>query len=322
MKTALITGISGQDGAYLAKLLLDKGYKVVGTSRQSSRSRFPKLTYLGVQKKVKLVQNDLLDAGKVRKLFEKFQPDEIYNLAAQSSVDFSFKEPEATLRYNILSVLNMLEASRTVSPKSRFYQATTCEIFGNKNHLPIKEDSVLDPSSPYGVSKAVGHLMVKDYREVYGLFCVSGIMFNHESHLRNPNYFIRRLIRTAIAIAKGADEYVYLGQADNKRDFGYSPEYVKAMWLMLQNPAPKDYIICSGKSISIMDITKYVLKKFDVPAKRIKIDKKLFRQPNIKDLYGDNSRAKQELGWKYKMDFYKVLDILIEEELNAKERIF
>lgn len=322
MKTALITGISGQDGAYLAKLLLDKGYQVVGTSRQSSRLCFPKLAYLGVQKRVEVIKNDLLDAKKVQSLFKKFKPDEIYNLAAQSSVDFSFKEPEATLRYNTLSMLNMLEALRKVLPNSRFYQATTCEIFGNKNHLPVRDDSVLDPSSPYGVSKALGHLLVKNYREVYGLYCVSGIMFNHESHLRNPNYFIRRLIRTAIAIAKGADEYVYLGQADNKRDFGYSPEYVKAMWLMLQNKTPKDYIICSGKSVSILDISKYVLKKFNVPANRIKIDRKLFRRPNVKNLYGDNSRAKKELGWRYQLDFYKVLDILIEEELKAKEANF
>ncbi len=318
MKTALITGISGQDGAYLAKLLLSKGYKVIGTSRQSAKAHFPKLAYLGVQKKVELVQNDLLDAKKVKSLFKKFRPDEVYNLAAQSSVDFSFKEPETTLKYNTLSVLNMLEALRTVLPEAGFYQATTCEIFGSKNRLPIKEDSVLDPSSPYGVSKAVGHLMVRDYREVYGLYCVSGIMFNHESHLRNPNYFIRRLIRTAIVISKGADEYVYLGQAGNKRDFGFSPNYVEAMWLMLQHKKPKDYIICSGESVSILDITKYVLKKFDLPFSRIKVDKSLFRQPNIKNLYGDNSRARKELGWKYDMDFYKVLDILIKEEIAAK----
>lgn len=322
MKTALITGISGQDGAYLVKLLLSKGYKVVGTSRQSPKSNFPKLKYLGVEKKVKLIQDDLLDAKKVKDLLTKFQPDEIYNLAAQSSVDFSFKEPEATLRYNTLSVLNMLEALRIILPKSRFYQATTCEIFGNKNHLPIKEDSVLDPSSPYGVSKAIGHLMVKDYREVYGLYCVSGIMFNHESHLRNPNYFIRRLIRTAIAISKGADEYINLGQAQNKRDFGFSPNYVEAMWRMLQQKVPKDYVVCSGKSVSISDITKYVLKKFNLSSNRIKIDEGLFRKPNIGNLYGNNAKAKKELGWKYNMDFYKVLNILIREEITAKGKDF
>lgn len=318
MKTALITGISGQDGAYLAKLLLAKGYKVIGTTRKNPKADFPKLAYLGILDKVKPYQVDLLDRQAVRVFLKKHKPAEIYNLAAQSSVDYSFAAPRETLEFNILSVLNLLEGVRLDLPQARFYQATTCEIYGNRSRLPITENSALDPSSPYGVSKAVGHLIVHDYRDVYGLYCVSGIMFNHESHLRNPNYFIRRLIRTAIAISKGADEYVYLGQAENKRDFGFSPNYVEAMWRMLQQETPKDYVVCSGKTKSILDITKYVLKKFGLPLSRIKIDKKLFRKPNIQNLYGNNARAKKELGWKYDTDFCKVLDILIKEEVSAK----
>lgn len=315
MKKALITGISGQDGAYLAKLLVEKGYEVFGISRNKKPDIY-NLEYLKIDDKVKIFQCNLLSYKKVYELVQKIHPNEIYNLAGQSSIDISFVEPMETLTHNINSVMNLLEAIRQTDKKIKFYQATSCEIYSSNNTLPITENSPLFPSSPYGVSKATGHLLVINYRETYGLFCASGILFNHESHLRKPNYFIRRLIRTAIEISKGADKYINLGQADNKRDFGWSPKYVEAMWLMLQNEEAKDYIICSGRSVSIRDITEYVLDKFNIPHDRIKIDKKLFRSPNVKDLYGDNTRARQELNWDYDKDFFSILDILIKEELE------
>lgn len=316
MPIALITGITGQDGAYLSKSLLDKGYEVFGISR-SSEPDMGNLEYLGIADKVKVMTGDLLNFEAVKGIILKIKPTEIYNLAAQSSVDYSFKEPVETITYNIDSVLNLLEAIRQTDKGIRFYQATTCEIFSANNELPIRENSPLFPSSPYGVSKAAGHLMVINYRETYGLFCVSGIMFNHESFLRKPHYFIRRLIKTARAIAAGADDYVYLGQADNRRDFGYAADYVEAMHLMLQAAKPKDYVICSGRSVSIREIAEYVLSKFNVSKDRIKIDEKLFRSPNVPDLYGDPGRARQELGWSVKNDFFSVLDQIIDEELKS-----
>ena len=318
MKTALITGITGQDGAYLAKFLLGKGYRVFGLSR-SAEPNLSNLGYLGVADKLIVEQCDLMNFEEVKRKILKFNPDEIYNLAGQSSVDYSFREPVETIYYNTNSVLNLLEAIRLFKNNIKFYQATTCEIFSAKNTLPITEESQLFPSSPYGVSKAASHLALVNYRETYGLFCVSGILFNHESHLRQPHYFIRRIIRTAKEISEGKDDYIYLGQADNRRDFGYSPHYVEAMWLMLQNKEPKDYVISSGKSVSIQEIAEYVLKKFNVSAERIRIDKKLFRAPNVPDLYGDSTLARQNLNWHYDMSFFDVLDILIKEEIEEIE---
>lgn len=319
MKVALITGITGQDGAYLSKLLLEKGYVVFGFSR-SDDPNVNNLKYLGIAGKVKIQKCDLLNYNELEEKILKCNPDEIYNLAGQSSVDYSFREPAETLTYNIESVMNMLEVIRKSKKDAKFYQATTCEMYSANNEMPIKEDSPLFPSSPYGVSKAASHLMIINYRETYGIFCVSGILFNHESHLRKRGYFIRELIRTAIDISNGKDEYIYLGQADNKRDLGFSPRYVEMMWLMLQNKEPKDYVICSGKSVSVRAIAEYVLNKFNIPFDRIKIDKNLFRNPNVPDLYGDSSKARKDLNWNYNMNFFDVLDILIEEEVKDERR--
>ncbi len=318
MKKALITGITGQDGAYLTKLLLDKGYEVTGLSRKDTPD-LSKLSYLGIEKRIKVFQCDLANKDEILKIIKKVEPDEIYNLAGQSSVDYSFKEPEETIRWNILSVLNILESIRITNTSIKMYQASTSEMYGNDTVMPINELSRMEPSNPYGVSKAAGFMMVKNYRETFGLFCVNGILFNHESHLRSPHYFIRRLIRTAINISNGKDEYVYLGQQENKRDFGYSPYYVEATWKMLQQDKANDYVICSGKPISIREITEYVLEKFKISNDRIKIDKSLFRFPNVPVIYGNSDKARNDLDWKYDMSFFEVLDILIEEELKANQ---
>lgn len=313
MKKALITGITGQDAAYLSKLLLDKGYRVFGLTRQA-KPDLVKLQYLGIKEKVSVRQCDMLDANRLREIIKETDPDEIYNLAGQSSVDYSIKHPDETIRFNVNSVLNLLEAVRTINPKIRIYQASTSEMYGDKTAMPISESSAIDPVNPYGVSKAAGYFMAKNYRESFGIFAVNGVLFNHESHLRNPEYFMRRLIITALNISKGKDEYVYLGQDENMRDFGYSPKYVEAIWLSLQAKSPSDYVVCSGRPVSIRKVTEYVLNKLNVPLDRIKIDKKLFREPNVASVYGDNSKAKRELGWSYDLDFFQVLDMLIEEE--------
>ncbi|OJI09294.1 MAG: GDP-mannose 4,6-dehydratase [Candidatus Vogelbacteria bacterium CG10_big_fil_rev_8_21_14_0_10_49_38] len=316
-KTALITGITGQDGAYLAKLLLEKGYRIYGFSRLQNPD-LSNLKYLKIENQVEVKQGNLLSAKETKEKIADLKPQEIYNLSAQSSVDYSFRQPAETMTDNVNSVINLLEAIRQTDREIKFYQATSCEIYGQGNTLPITETSPLSPSSPYGVSKAAGHLLVGNYRQTYGLYCASGILFNHESPLRRPEFFIRRLIRTARNIRDGADEYLYLGQADNRRDFGWSPDYVEAMRLMLQQATPEDYIICSGRSVSIREIAEYVLTKFNLPTTRIKIDEKLFRSPNIPDLYGDPTKAREKLGWKYDKSFFEVLDILIEEELEHR----
>lgn len=319
MKKALITGITGQDGAYLSKLLLEKGYKVFGTSRKKTPDT-SKLAYLGLEDKVKIYTCNLADKAEVHALIDEVRPNEIYNLAGQSSVNYSYQHPDETLRDNILSVLNLLEAICIIDPAIRIYQSSTSELFGNKTKMPINEDSIIDPANPYGVSKAAGYFMAKNYRETFGIFAANGVLFNHESHLRDEKYFMRKLIRTAIAISKGADEYVYLGQQHNTRDFGYSPNYVESMWLMLQAQNPSDYVICSGQPVSIRSIAEHVLGRFGVSTDRIKIDPALFRTPNVPDIYGDNSKAKSELGWQYDLDFFQVLDILIDEELQEQKR--
>lgn len=315
---ALITGITGQDGAYLSKLLLEKGYEVFGTTRNSTPD-LSNLAYLGCEKRVKILQCDLLSADETRKILKEVQPNEIYNLAGQSSINRSFTEPAETITDNIISVLNILEYIRLSNPKIRLFHAASSEMYGNNTTMPITERSALDPSHPYGVSNASAFMMVKNYRETYKLFSASGILFNHESHLRKPEFFIRKLIRTAINISNGKDEYINVGQADNRRDFGYSPRYVEAMWLMLQQDTPDDYVICSGKQVSIREISEYVLKKFNVPLEKIKIDSSLFRSPNVTLISGDSSKAKNKLGWECEMSFFEVLDILIDEELKTNK---
>jgi GDPmannose 4,6-dehydratase len=316
MKIALITGITGQDGAYLSELLLKKKYKVFGTSR-NDKPDTTKLSALDIDKKVSIIRCDLNDASAVKKLIEKINPQEIYNFAGQSSVDYSFLYPAETMIDNIKPILNILEAVRNGNKKTKVFQASSSEMYGAETVMPIDERTPISPSNPYGVSKAASYMIVKNYRETYGLHCVCGINFNHESKVRSPKYFMRRMIRTVIDISRGKDEYVYLGQLDNKRDFGYTPDYTKAMWLMLQNKEPKDYVICSGTPLSIREVTKYVLKKFNVPENQIRIDKKLFRIPNVVEIYGDSSKIKKELGWEYNKTFFDILDILIEDELKV-----
>lgn len=314
MKKAIITGITGQDGAYLAKLLLGKGYKVTGLIRSFYGSNLSRLKYLNLLEDVELVECDLGDLSQVLNIISSHKPAEIYNLAAQSSVSLSFQQPIGTLNFNIQSVLNILEAIRLLDPSIRFYQASTSEMFGKVNNLPITEESTVHPLSPYAISKVTGHYICINYRESYNLYTSCGILFNHESYLRGENFFVKKLIKGAIDISHGKREFLEFGNLDIKRDFGWSEKYVEAMWLLLQQDKPDDFIISSGKSITLREIVNYVFDRLGIDRNRIRNNPSLFRPTEIEDIYGSNKKARSILNWQYDMDFFEVLNLIIEEE--------
>lgn len=315
-KTAIITGVTGQDGSYLSQLLLEKNYRVIGLVRSYSHPKIDNFKYLGIADDIILEPCDLSDHSQVTRIIEKYRPDEIYNLAAQSSVSLSFSQPISTIQFNINSVINILEAIRMVGPEIKMYQASSSEMFGKVEDLPIHEKTVIHPLSPYAISKASAHWITVNYREVYGLHASCGILFNHESYLRSGNYFVKKVLRESIKIKKGETEKLEVGMIDIKRDFGYAKEYVKAMHLMMGQDAPGDYIVCSGESVSLRSIVEHVFDRLEIPAEKLFVNPDLFRPTEIKNNYGDNKKTKEVLGWKYDYDFYEVLDILLEEELG------
>lgn len=313
LKTALITGISGQDGAYLAQLLLKKGYKVAGLTRSSNTANLSGLLYLGILDDVSITEVDLLDFTQVLAVIQRIRPDEIYNLAAQSSVSLSFQQPIGTIQFNIISVLHLLEAIKLVNPEIRFYQASSSEMYGRVDNLPITERHVLHPLSPYAISKASAHWTTVNYRESFGLYTACGVLFNHESYLRTPNFFIKKVLRSSLLISMGKQKELIVGNIDIKRDFGYAPRYVEAMWLMLQQEKPVDYLISSGKSITLRSIILHVFDRLSISEDKLVVDKALYRPTEIEDICGDPALARS-LGWDYDLDFYQVLDWLLEEE--------
>lgn len=314
MKKAIITGITGQDGAYLSKLLLEKGYKVTGLIRSTYGSNLSRLKYLNVLDKIELLECDQSDLSQVLNIIASHKPDEVYNLAAQSSVSLSFQQPIGTINFNIQSVLNMLEAIRLLNPAIRFYQASTSEMFGKVNDLPITEESIVHPLSPYAISKVTAHYVCINYRESYNLYTSCGILFNHESYLRGETFFVKKVIKGAIDIKYGKREFLEVGNLDIKRDFGWSEKYVEAMWLLLQQDKPDDYIISSGKSITLREVVYYVFDKLGIDRSKIKINPAFFRPTEIEDIYGSNKKARTVLNWQYDMDFFEVLNLIIEEE--------
>lgn len=316
MKTALITGITGQDGPYLAKLLLEKGYAVVGITR-SYLSNISNLKYLNIHDKVTLEECDLGDLPFVVRILEKYKPSEIYNLSAQSSVGLSFQQPISTIQFNINSVLNLLEAIRIVNNKMKFYQASSSEMFGKVEKLPITLSTPMHPLSPYAISKASSHWTVVNFRESFDLFACNGVLFNHESFLRPKSFFVKKVITESLKIKAGLSNKLKVGNIDVKRDFGFAPRYVEAMWLMLQQDKPQDFIICSGKSISLRGIIEHVFQKLDLPMSKLEIDHSLYRPIDIDDIYGDNSDARAILKWSYDNEFKEVIDVLIKEEHDA-----
>ena len=273
-----------------------------------------RLEYLGIRDEVAIDTCDLLNLQAVKEVIDTHQPDEIYNLAAQSSVANSFQSPYGTLNFNINSVLNILESIKEQDPSIKFYQASSSEMYGRVRNLPITESTVMNPLSPYAISKAAAHWISVNFRESYDLFVCCGILFNHESYLRGENYFTKKVIREALEIKKNKRDVVRVGNIDIRRDFGYSPRYVEAMWLMMQQAEPDDYIICSGRSLPLKDIVGFIFRKLNIDPQKIVVDQSLFRPNEIADSYGNNSKARIKLGWDYSSDFYDVLDKLIEEE--------
>ncbi len=317
MKRALITGITGQDGAYLSKFLLDKGYSVTGITRDTSDTRNINLKYLGILNDVQLVKANLLDLSNILRLIKEHKPDEMYNLAAQSSVGLSFEQPIGTLEFNIISTANMLEAIRNVSPETRFYNASSSEMYGRMKpeNLPVTEETVLHPVSPYSISKASAHWITVNYREAYNLYAACGILFNHESALRGENFVTKKILEGALRISRGLTDKITLGNLAISRDWGYAPEYVKAMWLMLQQDTADDYIICSGEANTLEDFTKKVFDSTGVDYDRgVEFSKKLYRPVDLEIIYGDNSKAKQNLNWNYDISFDELIEKLVEDE--------
>lgn len=315
-RTAMVTGVSGQDGAYLAKLLLSAGYTVVGTSRCSTHENLWRLRELGIAESVRVAEVNAVDSKKIGNLISDTNPCEIYNLAAQSSVFQSFKNPRATLKDNILSTTNILEHIRQHCPGTKFYQASSSEIFGNVSSLPIREDTPFNALSPYASSKAACHIITQMYRESFGLFSTCGILFNHESILRESSFFVKKIVSEIVSIHLGKSSFLSVGNLDVTRDFGSAECYVKAMWMMLQQPEPEDFIICSGQDVSLRLVVKYVLDYFGLDESVIRVDKALVRPNEIRKIYGSNEKASAKLGWTNNIEFFSVVDEMISYELK------
>lgn len=324
-KRALITGITGQDGAYLAKLLLDKGYEVYGFYRRLSSPNFWRLQYLDIFEKVYLIPGDLADMASIIEALKISEPDEVYHLAAQSFVGASFETPIATTDDTGLAVTRLLEAIRQIYPETRFYFAATSEMYGKtgilKGERPLNEDDFFHPMSPYAAAKLYGYWVTRIYREGYSIFAVNGILFNHESPLRGLEFVTRKIANEVAKIALGISKELRLGNLKAKRDWGYAPEYVEAMWLMLQRPEPSDYVIATGEAHSVQE---FVEKAFDIVGldwqEYVVIDKRFFRPLDVPCLIGDYSKAERELGWRPRVKFDKLVEIMVKEELSRWER--
>lgn len=317
MKTAIITGVTGQDGAYLSELLLAKGYKVIGITRDTSEFRLRNLKFLDIADKIELIKANLTDLSNIFRILEKSEPDELYHLAAQSSVGLSFEQPIGTLEFNIISTANLLEAIRIINPKVRFYHASSSEMYGKlkQEQLPVTEETVLHPVSPYSISKASAHWTTINYREAYGLHSVCGILFNHESALRGDNFVTKKILNTAIKIKKGIEKELVLGNLDVKRDWGYAPEFVKAMWLMLQQDNADDYIICSGIPHSLKQFAETAFELLNLEFdKHVKINKDFYRPVELEIIYGNNAKAKKNLNWDYSVTFGELIGRLLRDE--------
>lgn len=314
IRTAFITGVTGQDGAYLAQLLVRENYRVVGLTRSYNNFNKATFDYLGIGGKLIIEECDLMDFSSIIKLLIKYKTDEFYNLAAQSSVGVSFEQPIGTINYNTQSLLNILESIRLLKLDTKVYQASSSEMFGQVQVLPVSEETPLHPLSPYAISKASAYWIGINYRESYNINCVNGILFNHESYLRSANFFVKKVIKTALEIKYQGKDSLSVGNIDVKRDFGYAPDYVRAMWLSLQQDKADDYLICSGKSVYLREIINYTFDFLKIDKNKLIEDPELFRPTDIKDMYGDNSKAKAKLRWEYDKSFFDVLDILIEEE--------
>lgn len=317
-KTALVTGITGQDGSYLAELLLNKGYKVYGMIRHSASRDLESGRISHLLKDVELVEGDLSDQNSLTRLIESVRPGEVYNLAAQSFVKLSFDQPEMTCDVTGMGVLRMLEAIRTVDPKGiKFYQASSSEMFGKVLETPQKETTRFNPRSPYGVAKAFGHYMTCNYRDSYGMFAVSGILFNHESERRGLEFVTRKVTDGVARIKLGLQDELRLGNLDAKRDWGYAPDFVEAMYLMLQQRDPENFVIATGKTHSIKDLCKAAFGHVGLNWEDyVKVDKRFLRPAEVDLLLGDPSKAEKTLGWKPKTSFEEMIQKMVDSDLD------
>jgi GDPmannose 4,6-dehydratase len=315
MKTALITGVSGQDGALLAQLLLDKGYRVVGGSRDAQGSSFANLVRLGIQDRVQKISLSLTDFRSVIQGLLQFKPDEIYNLAGQTSVALSFEQPVEALESIAIGTLNLLEAIRITGQPARLYNACSSECFGDTRGQSATETTSFQPRSLYGVAKAAAHWEVVNYRDAYNLYCCSGILFNHESPLRSPRFVTRKVVAAAARIAAGSAERLELGNLDVVRDWGWAPEYVEAMWRMLQQPRADDFLICTGHSISLR---QFVEKAFAAAGldwqKHVVTSPSLLRASEIGASHGNPAKARSELAWSARVDVDGVIRRMLRVE--------
>jgi GDPmannose 4,6-dehydratase len=317
---ALITGITGQDGSYLADLLLEKGYEVYGMVRRSSVEKLDRIEH--IRDKIKFVQADLLDQLSIVNAVRLSNPDEIYNLAAMSFVPTSWSQPVLTGEFTGLGVTRMLEAIRLVNNDIKFYQASSSEMYGKVREVPQSENTPFHPRSPYGVAKAYGHYITVNYRESYKIFAVSGILFNHESPRRGLEFVTRKITNTAVKIKLGLAKELYLGNMDAKRDWGYAKDYVEAMWLMLQQDSPDDFVISTGESHSVKEWVEASFRCLDLDWQNyVKTDEKLIRPAEVDLLIGDSSKAKTKLNWKPKVNFDQLVKIMVESDYKELKKL-
>ena len=316
---ALITGITGQDGSYLAEFLLDKGYEVHGVVRRSSTETFERIAHL--RDRIVLHQADLLDQSSLVNSLREARPAEVYNLAAQSFVPTSWVQPSLTGEFTALGVTRMLDAIRLVDPEIRFYQASSSEMFGKAREVPQNEATAFYPRSPYAVAKAYGHWITVNYRESYELFAVSVILFNHESPRRGREFVTRKISEAAARIKLGLDDELRLGNLDSKRDWGYAPEYVDAMWRMLQMDEPIDYVIGTGVQHSVRQCVDYAFRHVDLdPEDFVRVDANLIRPAEVDRLLADATKARECLDWRPVTNFEQLVQIMVEADLERQER--
>ena len=314
---ALITGVTGQDGSYLAELLLEKGYEVFGMTRRASTENLERIDHL--LDKMTLIQGDLLDPHSLASALRESEPTEVYNLAAQSFVPTSWNQPVLTAEFTAVGVTRMLEAVRAVDPQIRFYQASSSEMFGKVREVPQTELTPFHPRSPYGVAKVYGHHITVNYRESYGLFAVSGILFNHESPRRGLEFVTRKITDGVARIKLGLTDELRLGNLDAKRDWGFAGDYVEAMWLMLQREEPVDYVVATGDEHSVREFTEIAFEHAGLNSERyVLADPTYLRPAEIDHLVGDSSKARSELGWEPRVSFEQLIRMMVDADLERR----
>jgi GDPmannose 4,6-dehydratase len=318
-KTALVTGVTGQDGSYLAELLLREGYRVIGMTRRTSTDVHERIQHLVDD--IEFVSGDLLDQSSVTAIIARVKPDEIYNLAAQSFVPTSWDQPVLTGEFTALGVTRVLEAVRSVDPKIRFYQASSSEMFGKVQAVPQNESTPFYPRSPYGVAKLYGHWITINYRESYDLFAVSGILFNHESERRGKEFVTRKITDGVARIKLGIANELRLGNLDSRRDWGFAGDYVRAMWLMLQQPSPDDYVIATGETRSVGDFVRAAFAVAELDWERyVVVDPRFYRPAEVDLLVGDASKARAALGWEPEYSFARLVESMVIADIDRLRR--